>query len=124
VLENARSVMKALGEHGELQVAAQALGEIEAQHEVAKAAHAAALTGRIAVQTKQRELQVLAADVQNELVKLRRVIRIVLGSSHIEYQRLRLRLARISPEVPDESGPESEPGAPPSERDSQLSSSA
>jgi len=108
ILDNARSVIIALGKHQELPIAAQALSELEAKYENAKAAYDAAQAGRVAVQVKQRELQAVAAAVQKELVKLRAFMRIALGSSHIDYQRLRMRNARAS-DAAEESPPETAP---------------
>jgi hypothetical protein len=106
ILENARSVMDTLRDHSELPFAAQALSEIETQYSSAKPAYDAAQAARVPVQLKQRELQAAAADVQQELVQLRTVVRIALGPSHIDYQRLRLRNARPGTEVGDDEPPE------------------
>ncbi len=38
-------------------------------------------------------------------MKLRTVVRIVLGTSHLDYQRLRLRIARVA-DAEDETTPE------------------
>ena len=78
-----------------------------------KPAYDATQAGRVAVQAKQRELHAVAADVQKGLVKLRIVVRIALGSSHLDYQRLRIRTARVadaedeSPSETTDSSPES-----------------
>jgi len=96
ILDDAQSVMDTLRDHEELAFAAQALSEIEASYSTAKPAYDAVQAGRVAVQAKQRERQAVAADVQKELVKLRTVVRIALGTSHIDYQRLRVRNARVA----------------------------
>ena len=100
---NARNVMQMLREHGDLALAAEALSELETKYSSATAAYEAAQEGRVAMQAKQRELQAVAADVHAELVKLRRVLRIALGSSHVDYRRLRVRSVRANSEVPGES---------------------
>ena len=105
-LDNARSVMEMYQGPDELPYAAQAVSEIEAKYSTAKPAYEAAQAGRVAVQLKQHELRAVAADVQKELVKLRTVVRMTLGSSHIDYQRLRLRNARPETEAQDESTPD------------------
>jgi hypothetical protein len=109
ILDTARNVMDTLQDHSELPFAAQALSEIETQYSSAKPAYDATQAARVVVQVKQRELQAIAADVQKELVQLRTVVRIALGPSHIDSQRLRLRVARPDPEVADESPPETVP---------------
>ena len=105
-LDNARSVMEMYQGPDELPYAAQAVSEIEAKYSTAKPAYEAAQAGRVAVQLKQHELRAVAADVQKELVKLRTVVRMTLGSSHADFQRLRLHNARPDTESPDESTPE------------------
>jgi hypothetical protein len=105
IFDNALGVMDTLRNHEELPFAAQALSELEDEYSTAKATYDALQTGRVAVQAKQRELQAIAAAVQKELVKLRTVVRIVLGTSHLDYQRLRLRVARV-PDAEDERPPE------------------
>jgi hypothetical protein len=104
-LANATSVMALYREHGELPYAAQALSDLEEKSSNAKAAYDAQQAGRVAVQEKQRELQSIAAGVQAELVKLRRALRRLLGSSHFDYQRLRVSTARADADVPDETTP-------------------
>jgi len=112
ILDNGRQVMQTLGKHAELSFAAQALIELEDTHSSAKAAYDATQAGRVAVQVKQRELRTVAAEVQKELVKLRSAVRIALGSTHIDFQRLRVRSTRPEAEVPDDSAPESTKAAP------------
>ena len=109
ILDNGRQAMQAFGRHGELEFAAQALSEIEAKHSTAKVAYDATQAGRVALQVQQREQRAAAADIQKELVKLRTVVRIALGTDHIDYQRLRLRNARPDSEVLDDSQPETVP---------------
>jgi len=106
ILDNGRQAMQAFGRHGELDFAAQALSEIEAKHSSAKAAYEASQAGRVALQVQQREQRAAAAEVHKELVKLRTVVRIALGTSHIDYQRLRVRNARPDSEAVDDSPPE------------------
>jgi hypothetical protein len=115
ILDNARSVIDTLRNHEELPFAAQALSELETTYGSAKETYDAAQALRVAVQVKQRELHAVAAAVQRELVKLRTVVRIVLGSSHLDFQRLRLRNARIA-EAADASAPETAPISPESDR--------
>jgi hypothetical protein len=119
--DRALNVMTKLREHDELPFAAQALSELESQYGVAKAADDAARAARVAVQAKQRELQAVAADVQKELVKLRTVVRIALGVSHLDYQCLLLRSARAEVEAQDESPPDSADGSPAGDRASEPS---
>ena len=110
ILDSTRSVMDTLRDHSELPFAAQALSEIESKYSTAKPAYEATQAARVAVQVKQRELQAIAADVQKELVQLRTVVRIALGPSHIDFQRLRLRHAvRPDPAMGDELPPETAP---------------
>jgi hypothetical protein len=112
ILDNARQAMQAFGRHGELAFAAQALIEIEDKHSLAKAAYDGTQAGRVALQMKQRELRAIAADVQKELVRLRTAVRIALGTSHIDYQRLRVRTARPDAELPDDSTSETTESSP------------
>jgi hypothetical protein len=55
------------------------------------------------------------------LVKLRKVVRSTLGWSHIDYQRLRLRIARPDPDDVDESPPEAAETSPPTDPESRPS---
>lgn len=105
MLDNARNLVERLRNYEELTFTVDALSEVEQKHDHAKAAHETALAGRIAMQLKQRDLQAAAADFQKELVKFRTVVRIALGTSHIDFQRLRVRNARPETEEVDESVP-------------------
>ena len=109
ILDNGQQAMQAFGRHGELDFAAQALSEIEAKHSTAKAAYDATQASRVALQVQQREQRAAAAEIQKELVKLRTVVRIALGTDHLDYQRLRVRNARPGTEVLDDSQPETVP---------------
>jgi hypothetical protein len=109
-LGNATHVIALFRERSELPYAAQALSDLEAKHESAKAAYDAAQARRVAVQETQRELQTLAADVHGTLVQLRKAVRKMLGSSHFDYQRLRATVGRpTSTDPPDEELPETVP---------------
>jgi hypothetical protein len=121
-LYNAQNVMETLQQNGEVELAAEALSEIEAKLSTAKAAYDATQAARVAVQVKRHELQAVAEDVHDELVKLRRVARIALGSSHHDYQRLRIRNARAGTDALDESAPETAEGASESDGTAQPSS--
>ena len=107
VLDNGRNLVETLRKHEELSFTAEALSEVDQKHDQAQAAYDATQAGRVAVQVKQRELQAVAADVQKELVKLRTVARIVLGTSHVDFQRLRVRNARPVVE-PDDDSPDAD----------------
>ena len=97
--------MKMFRENGEVAYANEALGALEEKHSRAKEAYDAAQEGRVAVQEKQRELQLAAAGVHEELVRLRKALRKLLGSSHFDYQRLRIGKPRGGVEPPVEETP-------------------
>jgi hypothetical protein len=111
VIDNARNLMQTLRRHEQLRFTVKALSEVDQQYDHAKAAYDARQAARVAVQAKQHELQAVAADVQKELVKLRTVVRIALGPSHIDYQRLRLRIARAGVDEATETQDETPPPA-------------
>jgi hypothetical protein len=120
ILDSAQTMMEMLRGRDEPLVA-EALNAIEVQYSTALPAFDAAQAGRVAVQAKQRELQAVDADVHEELVRLRKVVRRMLGWSHLDYQRLRLRIARQGTDVDDEgppatpaSSPATDPGSQPS----------
>jgi hypothetical protein len=56
-----------------------------------------------ALQEKRRVVRELALELPNELVAFRRVLRVVLGSTHRDYQKLRAQ--RIQRGVIDEDDP-------------------
>jgi len=66
------------------------LTELTARIDGASGADVSAQTARVAVQVKQRETRELSARFHKELVSFRRTLRAALGSSHIDYQRLRV----------------------------------
>jgi hypothetical protein len=77
------------------------LTELSARIDGASGTDESAQTARVAVQEKQREVRELSARFHKELVSFRRTLRAALGSSHIDYQRLRV-MSRSPAEPPPE----------------------
>jgi hypothetical protein len=75
------------------------LAELHARIESADTAAKASYGARVALQEKQREVRELTATFHRELVSLRRSVRATLGSSHLDYQRLRVtgKAATVEP---------------------------
>ena len=76
-----------------------------------------AQAARIAMQEKQRAIRELIGQFHKELVSFRRTVRATLGSSHFDYQRLRMP-SRTAAEPPDGTTPETEPSETETERKS------
>jgi hypothetical protein len=109
-LANARHVIEMLqGRGAEVADAEQAQSALEAKAASTQAAWEATQAGRAAVQDKQRELRVLATEVHQDLVKLRRTVRLVLGSHHADYKLLSMPRSKAA----------AEPEEPPSEQQQQ-----
>ena len=110
MLANARRLIEMLEMRGaEVPDAEVARAELESKHSSAKAALEAAMGGRVAVQSKQRELRAITADVHQELTKLRKTVRVRLGSNHIDYQYLRTDRSRAAAEPPLQTDPVTDP---------------
>jgi hypothetical protein len=86
------------------------LTELTARLDSTDWAARSAYTGRVALQEKQREVRELSATFYKELVSLRRTVRAVLGSTHVDHQRLRMP-SRAAEEPPLEEAPVTEPSA-------------
>jgi hypothetical protein len=84
------------------------LAELTARIDSATGAAESAQVARTAVQQKQREVRELTVRFNAELVKLRRTVRAALGSSHFDYQRLRVT-SRATTEPPSTEAPETAP---------------
>jgi hypothetical protein len=76
--------------------------ELTARIDGANGAESSAVAARVALQEKQREVRELTARFQRELVSLRRTVRAVLWSSHIDYQRLRMPVRATAAEPPSD----------------------
>jgi hypothetical protein len=110
MLLNAINVMTMFRKVPELAYAAEVLAELEVKHSSATEANDAAKGGRVAVQEKQAELQATAAELQAQLVSLRKVFRAVLGPSHFDTLSLRAPVNRTAAaELEAEEQPESAP---------------
>jgi hypothetical protein len=86
------------------------LAELTARIEGADGAAKSAYTARTALQEKQREVRELSATFHKGLVSLRKTVRAMLGSSHLDYQRLRVP-SRAAAEPPDDEAPVTVPSA-------------
>ena len=104
-LANARHAIEMLqGRGAEVADAEQARSALEAKAASTQAAWEATQAGRAAVQNKQRELRALAVEVHQDLVKLRRTVRLVLGSNHADYKLLSMPGSRAAAEAEEPSG--------------------
>jgi len=81
---------------------------LEAKAASTRAAWEATQAGRAAVQDKQRELRALAAEVHQDLVKLRKTVRLVLGSRRADYKLLSIASSRTAAEHADETETEAD----------------
>jgi hypothetical protein len=102
-LANARHAIEMLEVRGaEVADAEQARSALMAKAESTQAAWEATQAGRAAVQNKQRELRALATDLHQDLVKLRKTVRLVLGGEHADYKLLTIANTRAAAEAADE----------------------
>ena len=109
VLQTASSLKQLVGRQGvDLPHREELLAELTARIDSATGAAESAQVVRTAVQKKQREVRELTIRFNTELVKLRRTVRAALGSSHFDYQRLRVT-SRATTEPPSDEAPETEP---------------
>ena len=100
---NARRLIEvAVGRGAELPDAELARSALETKVASTKAAWEATQVGRSALLKMQRELRTLAVAVHKDLVKLRKTVRLVLGSDDPAYQLLRIDRSRAAAEPPDE----------------------
>jgi len=81
------------------------LAELSARIEGADQAARSAYTARVAVQEQRSEVRARSATFYKELVGLRRTVRGVLGTTHLDNQRLRARPSRVAEEPPDDEDP-------------------
>jgi hypothetical protein len=95
VISDAGRVVRVMREEGkDLPYAAVTLATIEPRIEAASTAYTAAENARVALQEQQAETRARAVELQRELTQLRRALRAQLGSSHADYQRLRVARSR------------------------------
>lgn len=119
VLKKAESLKQVVEEAGvELPYQGTLLAELTARIDGANEARSSAQTARVALQEKQREVRELIVRFHKELVSLRRTVRAALGSSHIDYQRLRVPLRAAADEPEGAEAPVTEPSAPETDRSS------
>ena len=104
-LHNAGKLTALFRELPEMPYSAEAVSALEAKTSTATAAYDTAKSGRVAVQEKQRELQSVAMEVQEQPIALRKVLRATLGANHFDSQALRAVNARMSEEPPDDADP-------------------
>ena len=91
VLEKAMSLRQTVENQGvDLPYRELLLTELITRIDSANEADRSAQAARTALQLKQREVRELSARFHKELVSFRRTVRTVLGSSHIDSQRLRV----------------------------------
>jgi len=88
------------------------LAELTARIDGADAAARSAYTGRVTLQEKQRQVRELSATFYKELVSLRRTVRMTLGSTHVDNQRLRVPPGKSAAEPPSDAAPEATSTAP------------
>jgi hypothetical protein len=81
------------------------LTELTARIESADGAAKAANAAGVELQDKQREVRELSATFHKGLVSLRRAVRAMLGSTHLDYRRLRMS-SRAAAEPPSDEAPE------------------
>lgn len=99
VQADARRLLDVVRSEGEsMAYAPQLIEEIGRLYEAAQAAHAKAQEMRVALQAQQAETRTFANRLQRELVALRRTLRAELGTSHVDYQRLRAPRGRTEVE--------------------------
>ncbi len=109
VVQKANSLKQLVEQKGaELPYREALLTELTARIDSASSAEDAAHGARVALQEKQREVRELVASFHKELVSLRRTVRAVLGSSHFDYQRLRVP-DRAAAEPPSDEASETKP---------------
>jgi hypothetical protein len=110
VVQKAFSLKRFVEEKGvDLPYRETLLTELTARIESASGMEQAAQMARGALQEKQREVRELTARFHAELVNLRRTVRAELGSSHVDYQRLRVLSRAAAAEPPDGTTPVTEP---------------
>jgi hypothetical protein len=115
VVQKANSLKQLVEQKGaELPYRETLVAELTARIDSARVAEDAAHGARVALQEKQRQVRELVASFHKELVSLRRTVRAVLGSSHFDYQRLRVpdrAVAEPSDEASEAEPSETESGA-------------
>jgi hypothetical protein len=87
------------------------LAELTARIEGAEGAANSLHQARAALQEKQREVRELAATFHKGLISLRRALRAMLGSTHVDYRRLRGPGRAAAAEPPLDAVPVTEPSA-------------
>ena len=85
------------------------LAELTARIDSADEAARSAYTMRVTLQEKRAVVRELSATFYKELVSLRRTVRMTLGSTHIDNQRLRVPPGKAAAEPPSDEASETEP---------------
>ena len=123
VVQKAKSLKQLVEQKGaELPYREALLTELTARIDSASSADDAAHAARVALQEKQREVRELVASFYQELVSLRRTVRAVLGSSHFDYQKLRVP-ERAAAEPTSDEASETKPSETESDASSPTSTS-
>lgn len=107
VMRRATTLIENVRLHGErgaqpLSYAQALTTELETLIARATEANRVAEDARAELQERRRDLRAIASGLHDELIALRRVLRSVLGSTHVDYQKLRLNRIRRSDEDPDD----------------------